>query len=150
MRKMLLRTLLILFAAMILSSCSNVDYGGRDTHKVYGDGVYAVLTHTRDGKIIRGINNRKYNQFIVDNILAMEETDENVYVYGEFTKHPIYVVIDIVDNNVKMYAEVEEGDTLCMTQLYNMIQAGDAVYLNDYEDFSESDRKIFDRMKKTL
>ena len=109
----------------------------------FGDGVYAVLTHTRDGKIIRGINNRKYNQFIVDNILAMEETDENVYVYGEFTKHPIYVVIDIVDNNVKMYAEVEEGDTLCMTQLYNMIQAGDAVYLNDYEDFSESERKIF-------
>ena len=102
----------------------------------------------KDGKIIRGINNRKYNQCIVDEILGMEETNEMVYVYGEFTKHPIYAVIDIVDNKVKMYAEVEEGDTLCMTQLYNMIKAGDAMYLNNYEEFSNSEREAFERLGK--
>ena len=98
--------------------------------------------------MIRGINNRKYNQFIVEKILAMEETDEMVFVYGEFTKHPIYAVIDIIDNKVKMYAEVEEGDTLCMTELYNMIKTGDAIYLNNYEDFLESEREIFAKLKK--
>lgn len=150
MRKSLILIFLVLLWVSISSSCSNVDYGGKDTHKVYGDGVYVILNHSKDGKIIRGINNRKYNQCIVDEILAMEETDEMVYVYGEFTKHPIYAVIDIVNNKVKMYAEVEEGDTLCMTELYNMIKAGDAIYLNNYEDFSDSERKILDNLKKNL
>ena len=78
----------------------------------------------------------------------MEETDEMVYVYGTFTKHPIYAAINIVDNKVKMYAEVEEGDTLCMTQLYNMIKAGDAIYLDTYEDFSDSEKGIFEKLKE--
>ena len=141
---------MITLLLLISTSCSNVDYGGKDTHKVYGDGIYVILTHSRDGKIIRGIHNRKYNECIVDEILAVEETDEMVYVYGEFTKHPIYVVIDIVDNKVKMYAEVEEGDTLCMTELYNMIKAGDATYLDNYKDFSDSEREVFDKLKETL
>ena len=151
MKKSLILIFLVLLWVSISSSCSNIDDGGwKDTHKIYENTDYVILNHSREGKKIRVINNRKYNQCIVDPIIAMEETDEMVYVYGEFTNHPIYAVIDIVDNKVKMYAEVEEGDTLCMTQLYNMIQAGDAVYLNDYEKFSESERKIFDSMKKTL
>ncbi len=149
MKKSLILIFLVLLWVLISSSCSNIDDGGwKDTHKIYENTDYEILNHSRDGKIIRGINNRKYNQCIVDEILGMEETNEMVYVYGEFTKHPIYAVIDIVDNKVKMYAEVEEGDTLCMTQLYNMIKAGDATYLNNYEEFSKSERKVFERLGK--
>lgn len=134
-----------------MSSCNNIDDDGwKDTHKIYKNSDYEILNRSENGRIIRGINNRKYNQCIVDKILAMEETDEIVYAYGEFTKHPIYVVIDILDNKVKMYAEVEEDDTLCMTDLYNMIKAGDVIYLNNYIDFSNSEQKIFDKLKKTL
>lgn len=149
MKKRLILIFLVLLWVLISSSCSNIDDGGwKDTHKIYENTDYEILNHSRDGKIIRGINNRKYNQCIVDEILGMEETNEMVYVYGEFTKHPIYAVIDIVDNKVKMYAEVEEGDTLCMTQLYNMIKAGDAMYLNNYEEFSNSEREAFERLGK--
>ena len=149
MKKSLILIFLVLLWVLISSSCSNIDDGGwKDTHKIYENTDYEILNHSRDGKIIRGINNRKYNQCIVDEILGMEETNEMVYVYGEFTKHPIYAVIDIVDNKVKMYAEVEEGDTLCMTQLYNMIKAGDAIYLNNYEEFSKSEREVFERLGK--
>ncbi len=149
MKKSLILIFLVLLWVLISSSCSNIDDGGwKDTHKIYENTDYEILNHSRDGKIIRGINNRKYNQCIVDEILGMEETNEMVYVYGEFTKHPIYAVIDIVDNKVKMYAEVEEGDTLCMTQLYNMIKAGDAMYLNNYEEFSNSEREAFERLGK--
>ncbi len=149
MKKSLILIFLVLLWVLISSSCSNIDNGGwKDTHKIYENTDYEILNHSRDGKIIRGINNRKYNQCIVDEILGMEETNEMVYVYGEFTKHPIYAVIDIVDNKVKMYAEVEEGDTLCMTQLYNMIKAGDAMYLNNYEEFSNSEREAFERLGK--
>ena len=149
MKKSLILIFLVLLWVLISSSCSNIDDGGwKDTHKIYENTDYEILNHSRDGKIIRGINNRKYNQYIVDEILGMEETNEMVYVYGEFTKHPIYAVIDIVDNKVKMYAEVEEGDTLCMTQLYNMIKAGDAMYLNNYEEFSNSEREAFERLGK--
>lgn len=149
MKKSLILIFLVLLWVLISSSCSNIDDGGwKDTHKIYENTDYEILNHSRDGKIIRGINNRKYNQAIVDEILGMEETNEMVYVYGEFTKHPIYAVIDIVDNKVKMYAEVEEGDTLCMTQLYNMIKAGDAMYLNNYEEFSNSEREAFERLGK--
>ena len=151
MRKRLILIFLVLLWVSISSSCSNIDDGGwKDTHKIYKNTDYEILNHSRDGKKIRVINNRKYNQCIVGPIIAMEETDEIVYVYGEFTKHPIYAVIDIMNNKVKMYGEVEEGDTLCMTELYNMIKAGDAIYLNNYEDFSDSERKIFDNLKKTL
>lgn len=149
MKKSLILIFLVLLWVLISSSCSNIDDGGwKDTHKIYENTDYEILNHSRDGKIIRGINNRKYNQCIVDEILGMEETNEMVYVYGEFTKHPIYAAIDIVDNKVKMYAEVEEGDTLCMTQLYNMIKAGDAMYLNNYEEFSNSEREAFERLGK--
>lgn len=149
MKKSLILIFLVLLWVLISSSCSNIDDGGwKDTHKIYENTDYEILNHSRDGKIIRGINNRKYNQCIVDEILGMEETNEMVYVYGEFTKHPIYAVIDIVDNKVKMYAEVEEGDTLCMTQLYNMIKAGDAMYLNNYEEFLNSERDAFERLGK--
>jgi len=149
LKKRLILIFLVLLWVLISSSCSNIDDGGwKDTHKIYENTDYEILNHSRDGKIIRGINNRKYNQCIVDEILGMEETNEMVYVYGEFTKHPIYAVIDIVDNKVKMYAEVEEGDTLCMTQLYNMIKAGDAMYLNNYEEFSNSEREAFERLGK--
>ena len=149
MKKSLILIFLVLLWVLISSSCSNIDDGGwKDTHKIYENTDYEILNHSRDGKIIRGINNRKYNQCVVDEILGMEETNEMVYVYGEFTKHPIYAVIDIVDNKVKMYAEVEEGDTLCMTELYNMIKEGDAIYLNNYEDFLESEREAFERLGK--
>lgn len=149
MRKSLILVFLVLLWVSISSSCSNIDDGGwKDTHKIYKNTDYEILNHSIDGKTIRGINNRKYNQCIVDKILAMEETDEMVYVYGEFTKHTIYAVIDIVDNKVKMYAEVDEGDTLCMTELYNMIKAGDATYLNNYEEFSKNERKVFERLGK--
>lgn len=143
--------LLVLLWVSILSSCSNIDDGGwKDTHKIYENTDYEILNHSRDGKIIRGINNRKYNQCIVDEILAIEETDEMVYVYGEFTKHPVYAVIDIVDNKVKMYAEVQEGDTLCMTELYNMIKADDAIYLNEYEDFLEYEKEVFKKLSEQI
>ncbi len=148
MKNVLLLTLVITFLLLLSTLCSNVDYGGKDTHKVYGDGVYVILTHSTNDGIIRGINNRKYNEFIVDEIFAMEETDEMVYVYGTFTKHPIYAAVNIVNNKVKLYAEVEEGDTLCMTQLYNMIKAGDAIYLDTYEEFSDNEREIFERLKE--
>ena len=149
MKKSLILIFLVLLWVLISSSCSNIDDGGwKDTHKIYENTDYEILNHSRDGKIIRGINNRKYNQCIVDEILGMEETNEMVYVYGEFTKHPIYAVIDIVDNKVKMYAEVEEGDTLCMTQLYIMKKAGDAMYLNNDEEFSTSEWEAFERLVK--
>ena len=109
MRKRLILIFLVLLWVSILSSCGNIDDGGwKDTHKIYENTDYEILNHSRDGKIMRGINNRKYNQCIVDEILAIEETDEMVYVYGEFTKHPVYTVIDIVDNKVKMYAELTQ------------------------------------------
>lgn len=150
MRKSFILIFLVLLWVSISSSCINIDDGGwKDTHKIYENTDYEILNHSRDGKKIKVINNRKYNQCIVDEILAMEETDEMVYVYGEFTKHPIYVIINIVDNKVEMYAEVEEGDTLCMTELYNMIKAEDVIYLNNYEDFSDGERKIFDNLKKS-
>lgn len=149
MRKIPILIILVLLWVSISSSCSNIDDGGwKDTHKIYKNTDYEILNHSENDRMIRGINNRKYNQFIVEKILAMEETDEMVFVYGEFTKHPIYAVIDIIDNKVKMYAEVEEGDTLCMTELYNMIKTGDAIYLNNYEDFLESEREIFAKLKK--
>ena len=147
MKKLLFLAIAFILILLASNSCSNVDYGGKDTHKVYGNGVYAILNHSRDDKLIRSIHNRKYNQCIIDNIIAMEETDEFVYVYGEFTKLPVYAVIDIINNKVKLHAEVEDDDTLCITQLYNMIKAGDAIYLDNYEDFSEDERKILDKLK---
>lgn len=148
MKKSRRLTVLVLLCVFLLSSCTNIDDGGwKDTHKIYENTDYEILNDTEEGNIIRGINNRKYNQCIVDKILAMEETDEKVCVYGVFTKHPIYVVIDVADNKVKLYAEVEEGDTLCMTELYNMIKAGDATYLNTYEEFSDSEKELFARLE---
>ena len=135
---------------LTLVSCRNVDYGGKDTHKVYGNGVWASYTTKSGGdKIVRGINNRKYNQFIVDEIIALDERDDTIYVYGTFTKNPVYAIIYLTDNKVKMHAEVREGDTLCMTQLYNMIMAGDAIYLDNYDDFSEDEKQIFDKLKNS-
>ena len=142
--------LAVAFATVLLTlvSCSNVHYGGKDTHKVYGNGVWASIT-TRSGgdKIIRGLNNRKYNEFIVDEIIAMEESDDTLYVYGTFIKNPVYAIIYLTDNKVKLHAELIYSDTLCMTQLYNMIMAEDAIYLDNYDDFSDDEKKIFDKLK---
>lgn len=147
MKKIFFLVIVLILILLASNSRDNVYYGGKDTHKVYGNGVYAILTHSRDDKHIRGIHNRKYNQCLIDEIIAMEETDKFVYVYGEFTKYPVYAIIDIVNNKVKLHAEVEDDDTLCITQLYNMIKAGDAIYLDNYEDFSEDERNILDKLK---
>lgn len=148
MKKSLFLAIVFTMVLLILTSCSDVGYDGKDTHKVYGDGVWTSITTQSGGdKIERGINNEKYNQFIIDKIIAMDERKDTLYVYGTFIKNPVYAIIYLTDNKVKLHADLIYGDTLCMTQLYNMIMAGDAIYLDNYDDFSDEEKQIFDKLK---
>lgn len=150
MKKIVCLILLVLFCILITHSCSGEtnEYVWKDTHKVYKNTDYQILNGTLDGEKVRSMSNMKYNECIVGEIISMEETNEAVYLYGTFTKHQVYAILDILNNKVKMYAEVEEGDTLCMTELDNMIKAGDVIYLDSYEDFSESEKEVFERITK--
>ena len=89
---------MFLLLIVLLCSCGVDSNIWKDTHKVLGDGTYQIFNHTRDGVKIKGISNSKYHECIVDEIVAMKETEEYLYVYGKFTEHDVYTVIDIINN----------------------------------------------------
>lgn len=45
-----------------------------------------------------------------------------------------------------LYTDIVEDDTLGMTELYNMIKAQDAIYLNSFDEFSDSEKEILKRL----
>lgn len=131
-----------------LCSCSVNDSNvWKDTHKVLGDGTYQIFNHTSDGVKIKGISNSKYHQCIVDEIVAMKEFEENLYVYGKFTEHDIYTIINLDNNKTKYYAVIEQDDVLGMTNINDLINSGTFVLLESYDGFDKTEKNIFDDLK---
>lgn len=134
---------------VLLCACNN----GRsdiwkDTHAVLGDGTYQIFNHTDDGVHIKGISNSRCHQCIVDEIIAMEETAEDLYVYGTFTEHEVYVVINLNHNKAKYFVVIEPDDVLGMTNINALIESRTFEFLQSYDSFDENEKTIFESLKK--
>lgn len=135
----------ILFV-LLLCSCGADSNVWKDTHTTYGNGTYQVFNHKKDGESIKGISNSICHQCIVDKIIALEENDTKVYVYGEFTGHEVFTVIDTTDNIATYFVKIEPTDVLGMTNINELISSGTFVFLEKYEDFSEEDKEFFSKI----
>lgn len=134
---------MLLFLIVMLCTCNNDSNIWKDTHKVLGDGTYQIFNHTNDGVKIKGISNSKCHQCIVDEIVAMKESEEYLYVYGKFTEHDVYTVIDKINNKAKYYVVIEQDDVLGMTNINDLINSGTFEFLENYDEFSDSEKETF-------
>lgn len=138
---------MLLFLVVMLCSCDNDSNVWKDTHKVLGDGTYQIFNHTSDGVKIKGISNSKYHQCIVDEIISMKEFEEDLYVYGKFTEHDVYTIIDISNNKAKYFVVIEQDDVLGMTNINDLINSGTFDFLESYDEFSDDEKEILKGLK---
>lgn len=138
---------IFLLLLVMLCSCNNNSDIWKDTHKVLGDGTYQIFNHTDDGIKIKGISNSKCHQCIVDKIIAMNETEQSLYVYGKFTEHDVYAVIDLNNNKAKYFAVLEKDDVLGMTNINDLINSETLEILENFDDFDESEKEILENLK---
>ncbi len=143
------KTVCFIFVLIIalLCSCKNNTNVWKDTHKVLGDGTYQIFNHKRNGININGISNNKYHQCIVDEIIAMKKTEQNIYIYGKFTEHDVYTTINLNNNKVKYFVVIEQDDVLGMTNINDLINSGTFEMLKSYDDFNVTEKEIFDILK---
>ena len=139
---------LLLFLVVMLCSCNADSNVWKDTHKVLGDGTYQIFNHTNDGVKIKGISNNKYHQCIVDEIIAMKEFEDKVYVYGKFTEHDVYTIIDISSNKAKYFVVIEQDDVLGMTNINDMINSGTFEFLESYDEFNDDEKTILNSLNE--
>lgn len=138
--------IIIVFTTLIGCAGNNKNTW-KDTNKTFGDGTYQVFNHKENGILIQGISNSKYHQCIVDKIINMSEKENYIYVYGEFTEHIVYVIINSLDNHTKYFVEIQEDDVLGMTNINDLINSGEFELLNSYDGFTEEDKRIFAKLK---
>ena len=131
---------------VIMGGCGNNIDMWKDTHKVYGDGTYQIFNQKKDDVDIKGISNSKYHQCIIDEIVSMKDIDGVLYVNGKFTEHTVYTIINTLNNKVKYYVELQEGDVLGMTNINDLISSGDFELLHSYDDFSDAEKEILDSL----
>ena len=134
---------------LIMCSCNDNTNVWKDTHKVYGDGTYQIFNHKKNGIDIKGISNSKCHQCIIDEIRSIKEIDEFVYVYGKFTGHDVYTVIDTNNNKAKYFVICEPGDVLGMTNINELIKSGTFEFLSSYDYFNEKEKEIFNDIKES-
>ena len=131
-----------------MCSCSDDGNVWKDTHKVYGDGTYQIINnYKQDGTAIKGVSNSKCHQCIVDEIIFMEEIEECLYVYGKFTGHDVYAIINTNNNKAKYFVIIQPDDVLGMTNINDLIESGTFEFLDSYDDFTDEEKEIFEKMK---
>lgn len=118
----------------------------KDTISSFGDGTYQIFNQKKDNVDIKGISNSKYHQCIIDEIISLKDIDGVLYVNGKFTEHTVYAVINTLNNKVKYYVELQEGDVLGMTNINDLISSGDFELLHKYDDFSDAEKEILDSL----
>lgn len=118
----------------------------KDTISSFGDGTYQIFNQKKDNVDIKGISNSKYHQCIIDEIISLKDIDGVLYVNGKFTEHTVYAVINTLNNKVKYYVELQEGDVLGMTNINDLISSGDFELLHNYDDFSDAEKEILDSL----
>lgn len=118
----------------------------KDTISSFGDGTYQIFNQKKDNVDIKGISNSKYHQCIIDEIISLKDIDGVLYVNGKFTEHTVYAVINTLNNKVKYYVELQEGDVLGMTNINDLISSGDFELLHSYDDFSDAEKEILDSL----
>ena len=118
----------------------------KDTISSFGDGTYQIFNQKKDNVDIKGISNSKYHQCIIDEIISLKDIDGVLYVNAKFTEHTVYAVINTLNNKVKYYVELQEGDVLGMTNINDLISSGDFELLHNYDDFSDAEKEILDSL----
>ena len=103
----LLGCLLLIAVYKMLSP--NLDYEtGTDTHDLFGNGQYQLLTSYDSGNERYSLFNMKYHISIIDDVMEYYTVENDVYFYGEHQGHAVYAYLYLPENNI-IYCQ-PEGD----------------------------------------
>ncbi len=147
-KKHLLYIIVLLTFTFIFVSCNdNRNYTGwKDTHEIYGDGTYSSFAYSLNNQIAYGLSNNIYHEPMIDQILSEKEVDGKLYVYGNHLSFTAYIIIDLKNGTAIYYPTNNENESLMIFSINRMIADGDLKVLSTYNDFSEQDRAIFQKM----
>lgn len=150
------RTLLMILIVLILILSywlyqgSQVKYpAGKDTALSFGDGTYQLLTGSRDS-----IYNVSYNVRLIDQVDDLLVRNGKVYVIGSVSAQTgeeligLYAIITMETNQIQL-CFVPQDNAPKPNNLYRldeMIERKDALLLNDFTDFTEEERLVFQEM----
>lgn len=131
---------------VFVSACnSTLEYEeGKDTVYSYGNGIYQVLHHNDDGKQeIKLLMNCKYNQCVLTQIDAYENTENTAYFIGTYYTQKVWCKLSIDNNCLYYYVEDGSNDEFVMVYLADMQNDDQIVILSSFDEFSEEEQEIF-------
>ena len=134
--------LISIILVLILISCrqSNIKYpSGRDTVKSYGDGTFQIVGRDPSGVYYGGEGSP-----LISSVDRYYEHNDMVYIIGHDSHQAETIIYGIIDTNqntihVLFTEEVYLADRL--------LESPSIEFLQDFADFSENDKVIFEKLK---
>ena len=162
MKKTICVLLVLLVGYVVIANAMRPEIkypAGRDTKESFGDGTYQILTgRTAEGLYMEGLHNCEYHSWIIPQVENFRITNGRVYVAGngsrsfsenevltEYT-YEIYAVIELESNTLALCVIPDSSlaPDMYYGQLDEMIKNGDIRWLNQFADFSNEDRAVFE------
>ncbi len=138
-------------AALIMCTCacsSGLEYKeGKDTVYAYTNGTYQILHHNDGERETEVLMNCKYNQCVLTQIDAYQNTENEAYFIGKYYEHTVWCKLSLDDNCLYYYAENNVDDEFIMVYLVDMLKDNQIVMLSSFDEFSEEDREIFNNIE---
>lgn len=151
-RIFLISALLILILMFILIFCTNCSNGikypsGKDTVHLFGDGTFQICQSGGDDDMTLFY----INDGIIDNVTDIHQAEEKVYIIGtirNYKSYPTleyntYASINTEENTMQFYVEQSADDDYVLQIDYIAVEAGAAVRLTAFDEFSKEDQAVF-------
>ena len=157
---------LILVLLIAFTVISHLGTGGgelkypawKDTAEAFGDGTYQVLHQSRSNKDCKLLTNCKYNVCLVNDIEKYEKIENYVYFKGKNHRRWVYCKLNIENNLLLYYIEDDSGEELIcdldgtyhgqwiISHIDEMTSDGQIKIINSFDEFSQEDAEIFNRL----
>ena len=143
---------IIICLLIFLSACGNhlnpdwyPNGVGKDTVLSFGDGTYQVLHQNVDGDAKRVLTNTVYNQCVLTEVKNYVQNNEFIYFTGNYYSKKVYCKLNTETNLLLYFAEDNEEEFI-MVYLEKMQTNNQIKILSSYDEYSEFDKSIFDKI----
>lgn len=142
----------ILLVIVILSSCTNkyniIYKPGKDTHMLFGDGTYQLLTsvtYSDNGDVrnkMYGLFNSEYKIPVLFDVSDYKKEKEIVYFKGTDERYnQIFIILNIGSNSIK-YCNIS-GEDPQFTCANDLINENKLIIIKDFNEFSEEEKSYY-------
>ncbi len=144
-----MKKIIVMLVAFVIfaASCSHASKHEewKDTVLSFGDGTYQVLHQSVDGDAKRVLTNTVYNQCVLTEVKNYVQNNEFIYFTGNYYSKKVYCKLNTETNLLLYFAEDNEEEFI-MVYLEKMQTNDQIKILSSYDEYSEFDKSIFDKI----